>query len=386
MKPITPQETVDPQVSLKNKKCTDGLIFVFAIWLLSRLVIVISMQLIAPLINPLPENYELSPPLPLDFVPNFVPKTGWELFSHWDGAWYRRIATLGYDYADDGKWHSVAFFPLFPLLARGLMTLGLPFEVAGTLVNNLAFLGALLFLYGWAEERYDTGAARWTTAVLAWCPLSLYGTVLYTQGLFLLLTTAALRAFDNRQHGWAALWGAMATATRATGTALVPAFLFVSWRERRPAIAYAISLASGAGLLLFSMYCAIRFGDPLAFVHVQKAWGQPNWWMIFMQALTLNKSNLMQVVMVFGGGYLLWRLRAKLPLIAVAYGFCSLALLIFSGALSSVHRYAYGIVSLSMALGVLLESHPRWGYLLMGLFAVFLVRYAIKFAWWMWVA
>jgi len=275
------------------------------------------------------------------------------------------------------------------LVTRGVMVLGLPFEVAGTLVNNLALLGAMLLLYRWAQERHGISAARWATAVLAWCPFSLFGTVTYTEGLFLLLTTASLRAFDNRQHAWAALFGAMATATRPTGAAIIPAFLLVAWRERRPSIAYAAALAAGGGLLLFSLYCAIRFGDPLAFIHIQKAFIQPNstWLNIFAGVFTGGrKNNLIKVVMVFGGGYLLWHLRAKLPLVAVAYGFCSLALIISSGVLISVGRFAYAIVSLSLALGVLFANHPRWGYLSMGLFATLLVEFAIKFAWWHWVA
>jgi Gpi18-like mannosyltransferase len=256
-------------------------------------------------------------------------------------------------------------------------------------VNNLALLGAMLLLYRWAQERHGISAARWATAVLAWCPFSLFGTVTYTEGLFLLLTTASLRAFDNRQHAWAALFGAMATATRPTGAAIIPAFLLVAWRERRPSIAYAAALAAGGGLLLFSLYCAIRFGDPLAFIHIQKAFIQPNstWLNIFAGVFTGGrKNNLIKVVMVFGGGYLLWHLRAKLPLVAVAYGFCSLALIISSGVLISVGRFAYAIVSLSLALGVLFANHPRWGYLSMGLFATLLVEFAIKFAWWHWVA
>jgi len=370
-----------------STRWSDGLIFATTMWLLSRLVIIVAMELIAPLLvsHTPPPSYP-SYLLPLDFVPGFVPTPGWELFSHWDGAWYRRIATSGYDYANDGKMHSVAFFPLFPLLSRAVMTLGLPFEVASTIVNNLALLGALILLYRWAEERHGISAARWATAMLAWCPFSLYGTVIYTEGLFLLLTTAALRAFDNRHHGWAAVWGAMATATRSTGSMLVPAFLLVAWREGRSAVAYAAGLATGGGLLLFSVYCAIRFGDPLAFVHVQSAWTHPSWLDIFADALTLGKDGLTKVIMVFGGGYLLWHLRAKLSHVAVAYGFCCLALLITSGALSSLSRYAYGIVSLSLALGVLLAYHPRWGYAIIGCFAILLARYAFRFAWWYWVA
>jgi len=51
---------------------------------------------------------------------------------------------------------------------------------------------------------------------------------------------------------------------------LIPAFV-CGVEERRPAIAYAAGLAAG-GLLLFSLYCAIHFGDPLAFVQAQRGW------------------------------------------------------------------------------------------------------------------
>ena len=165
-----------------------------------------------PLICQKPPLY--NPPLPLGFVSGFLPKSGWELFSNWDGKWYSQIATSGYSYADDGQYHSVAFYPLFPLLIRGLMSLGMPLEISGVLLNSLAFLGALVLVYFWVEEQYDTGAAKWTTAVLAWCPFSLFCTVIYTEGLFLLLTTAALRFFERGEYIRAAVCGALTTATR----------------------------------------------------------------------------------------------------------------------------------------------------------------------------
>jgi Gpi18-like mannosyltransferase len=387
MTPIEPREEIDAlPVRLKTQKWAEGLIFVIAMWLLSRLVIVVAMQLIAPLCNFSPTSIDA-----LGFTPGFVPTSGWELFSHWDGAWYRQIAIAGYDYANDGKYHTIAFFPLFPFLIRLLMILGLPANVAGTLVSNLAFLGAMLVLYRWTQKRYGLSEARWATAVLAWCPYSLYGTVIYTEGLFLLFTTAALRDFANHQHTRAALWGALATATRSTGIALLPAFLIVAWKDKRPPIAYVAALAVSGGLILFSLCCAIRFADPLAFIHVQRAWTwqHPTWTNVFALALQGNKENWMRILMFFGGGYLLWHLRAKLPLVALAYGFCALVLIQSTGALSSVSRYVYGIVPISLGLGLLFASHPRWGYVgyvTMGLFAIVLVNFAIKFAWWYWVA
>ena len=81
---------------------------------------------------------------PLSFGSAFLPKSGWELFSHWDGKWYVEIANLGYSYAEDEQQNYVAFYPLFPLLIRGLTAFGMQVELAGTLINSWTFLGALL--------------------------------------------------------------------------------------------------------------------------------------------------------------------------------------------------------------------------------------------------
>ncbi|WP_293156415.1 MULTISPECIES: mannosyltransferase family protein [unclassified Microcoleus] len=365
-------------------KSRDGLIFVIAMWLLSRSVIAIGMQLIAPFLYHHSLLYQSQDSTPV--VARFIPKSGWELFSHWDGGWYTKIATLGYSYADDGEQHSVAFYPLFPLLIRGLMALGMRSDVAGVLINSFAFLGALVLIYFWVEQRYDTGVAKWTTAMLAWCPFSLFCTVMYTEGLFLFLTASALRSFERGEYIWAAVWGALTTATRGPGVALIPTFLLTAWREKRPPLAYAAGFASALGLLSFSLYCALRFGDALAFVHVQKGWAQPSWFEVLIQALKLKLSAISRIVMIFGSGYLLWFLRKRLSTIVLTYGFCSLALLLNSGALRSVNRYAYGMLPLSIALGLLLAAKPRWGYGLMGLFGIFLLYVSVRFAGWLWVA
>lgn len=411
----------------------NGWIFTTAMWLLSRIAIAIAMLLIAPSVP--------------SIAYGTVPEPSWDVFSFWDSLWYQEIATQGYSYANDGEMHSVAFFPIFPLIIRGVMRVGLPFEVAGTLVSSFAFLGALLFLYFWVEERLGQSTARWATAVLAWCPLSFFGTVIYTEGLFLCLTTAALRAFDNKQPVWATFWGVLATATRITGVALIPTFLLVSWREKRSIGAYIASLATGLGLGLYSLYCAVTFGDPLAFLHAQKGWrnsmggfdwwgwvklpiqvaiGRDNW---FSRSLLVNpwhpllfvflcscavllwrfrrKVNsitlgycwfalglglcllggvvLNYLLMVFGGLYLLWHTRREIGSIVLFYGLFSYGIILGSGSTISVNRFAFAIVSLAIALGVVLEKHPRWGYAIIGCFAVLLASFSVQFAQHLWV-
>jgi len=178
----------------------------------------------------------------------------------------------------------------------------------------------------------------------------------------------------------------LTTATRGPGVALIPAFLLVAWREKRPPLAYVAGFATAIGFFSFSLYCAIRFGDALAFVHVQKGWVHLGWFEVLTKALKLQISAISKIVMVFGSGYLLWFFRKRLTSIVLTYGFCSLALLVNAGALRAVNRYAYGIVPLSIALGLLLAAKPRWSYGLMGLFGVFLLYVSVRFASWLWVA
>lgn len=415
-----------------KKLLNNGLIFAATMWLFSRLVIIVAMLLIAPLL-PIAENAQL-------------PIYGWDVFYAWDSIWYHRIVVVGYEFINDGKQYSVAFFPLLPLLTRIIMYFGLPFKVAATLLNNFAFLGALIIFYSWVKESHGTSAARWSTAVLAWCPYSLYGSVIYTEGLFLLFSTAALRAFDKKQHISAAIWGILSTATRITGVMLIPAFLFVSWKQRRGLKAYIASLVVGTGAFLYSLYCLIKFGDALAFVHVQKGWrdstgfAAEGWWKMLMQIIfsspllfglivvsgfllwrfrqqltnlklrgvfyfswlllwlsigeplwlaagnPFDKIPLIKIVIIFGGLYLLWYSRAKIPLVAAVYGFFSYALIFNTGLTASVERYAYGIVSLSFALGLLLKRYRAWGYAIAGFFAILLASLAVQFAHNQWVA
>ncbi len=365
---------------------SNDIVFIILMWLFSRLLIIVAMQLIAP-------SLALSP-----VKDDFIPTTSWQLFSLWDGEWYERIATEGYRFAPDGKAYSLAFFPVYPLLTRAVMMLGLPFAVAGSLVNNLAFLGALYFLYQWAKERYDTYVAKWAVAAMAWCPYSLFATVNYTEGLFLLSTTAALRAFDRENYTGVTIWGIIATATRIPGIFLVPAFLWVAWKEKRGARAYFASVVTPLGLLLFSLYCALNFRNLLAFKMAQQGWTpyHRNWSEEFQYILNFDLSScnafdpstchsIVRLIVFLGSICLLWQLRNQLSRIAFTYGLVSLGFYLFTPTLS-ITRFVYGITPVSLALGLILARYPIVGYLTMGLFGILLSGFSIGWAWHYWIA
>ncbi|MBD2488953.1 hypothetical protein [Aulosira sp. FACHB-615] len=409
-----------------------NLLFVLAIWLFSRLLIATAMLIIAPLIiNP-------SNATNVTF--------GWDVFLNSDSEHYQKIATVGYDFSVERQEYSVAFFPLFPMLSRAIMSLGLPFIVAGTIVNNVAFLIALIVAYLWINEFYGIKVARWMIAVLVWFPMSLFGTVIYSEGLYLLFSTAALRAFDKQQNLETAIFGTLATATRPTGIALVTACLLTAWKEKRGIKTYIASLATSGGILLYSLYCQVKFGDALAFFHAQKAWrpslgfywqgwlkmlmqitvGQRNWsagylkdpwhpllflsivicsfllW-YFRKNLDVQKLDfgfyalilllwllagdpLINTITILGGTYLLWHCRSQLTPITLIYGCCSLGLIFASGGTWSLNRLAYGVISLTVALGLVLSRYPRWGYATVIFFGILLASVSVRFAQNLWVA
>lgn len=319
------------QISIKKILYTNDFIFPATIWFLSRIFIWVTMLLVAP-------NLPLS-----------SSSSGWGVFDAWDGVHYRTIATSGYEFVDDGKQHNLAFFPLFPFFIKALMNWGLSFEIAGLLINNLAFLGALCVLYLWLKKFYGIAVARWGTVVLSWYPSAMFTGVIYTEGLYLLLSTAALRAFDQKQYGWTALWGAMATATRPTGMAMIPAFAIAAWQQRRPPVAYLAGLTTAAGVLLFSLYCAIQFHNPLAFIAAQRGWrpslgfdwegwlnmfmqiilGSQNWqygWIKPTSGIITDPWHPLIFSLIFATAYFLYQFRKKFNFGKIIYGFYSLVL------------------------------------------------------------
>src|SRR5919205_1356766 len=58
-----------------------------------------------------------------------------DLWNQWDSRWYIGIALHGYHWGIAGK-PSLAFYPLYPLLIRGLSYTGLPAIGAALLIAN----------------------------------------------------------------------------------------------------------------------------------------------------------------------------------------------------------------------------------------------------------
>ena len=353
---------------------------------------------------------------------------GWSVLTNWDGVWYERVATIGYEYVPDGKQHDVAFFPLYPLTVALLQRLvRIPFGVAASLVNNVAFLLALMVIFDWVRNRRDLATARWTVATLCFLPVSLFTAVAYSEGVYLFLSAGALRAFDRRSYFWAAIAAALASATRSFGVLFLPAFAFEALRKRRSGGAYFCALSALVGPLCFAAYCSFTFHDPLAFVHVQNAWRTglgfsfADWEYVIAYGITWKWPYQLAIVLIawfvyrrrraFGprtasalafvlavtemiiwgkeqwtflligvGSVLVIRYREQLGTAASLYGLLGILLILLSGKPYSVDRFAYSLVPIAFALAILWRRVPAFGFAALAVSVVGLPQYAIRFA------
>src|SRR4051794_1517892 len=120
--------------------------------------------------------------------------------ARWDAVWYLGIAHSGYDGA------STAFFPLYPLLVRGLAPAGDPASLlfAAFVVSLAALAGALYLLRRLAElELGSASAARRAVLLLAFFPGALWLGAPYSESLFLLLSVGAIYAARTGHWAWA---------------------------------------------------------------------------------------------------------------------------------------------------------------------------------------
>jgi hypothetical protein len=241
----------------------------------------------------------------------------------WDGLWYLRIAEDGYRAADG----SAAFFPLYPLLVRGLSWgLGGHPLAAALLLSHAAFLAALLLLHRAVTEDFGDDTAERTVVFLALFPTSFFFYAPYPESLFLLTSVASL--WSARRGRWAAAGAAaaLASATRAAGLVLLLPLAAEALRAARAGPRGRVRAAALAplgalavaplGAALYALYWHLEFGDWLAPLTQQSRWlREPSWpWETLVEATTAAWRSLGS----FPGGYHMIDWLIVVPMLAVA--------------------------------------------------------------------
>jgi hypothetical protein len=216
---------------------------------------------------------------PRGYVRNFERAHAFGLLTSWDGLWYRRVAEHGYLLLPERQ-SDPAFFPLFPMLLRGVHALGLGYAAAGLIVANLALLLALAAFYGLTAELLGEGVARRATVYVSIFPLSYVFSMGYPESLVLAALSLAGLYGLRGQWGRAGLWAAAGALARPGGAFVALPLLAIAWHRRRRTSPLETGRAAGAVLapvaafVSFPLYLAYVLHDPLAWSHAESRWGR----------------------------------------------------------------------------------------------------------------
>ena len=387
--------------------------FVVLCWVATRLLILIAFGAVAPAM----QSTQAAPP-DVGLL---------NRLAFFDGAWYLGIAGKGYEYAPDSAQHSVAFFPLYPALIGLLVRADMPSIVAGLAVNNVAFFMMLFVAYDWARERSGVLAGRWMVATLCLAPMSIFGSTVYSEGVFMLTLTLALISFDREKYLLSATFAAACSLTRFPGIALSPAFLITTLVAKRRSIAWICVVAPLLGVLIFGTFCEIKFADPLAFIHSQTAWrphfgfdagawsnlvgaglsGSP-WLQVsalclgtclwvgrrrfnFATRVALSFScieaerwawNGSEYIFLFTvvAAIAIFIFRSQIGSAGAVFAACSIALVFSAGYPISVDRLGYAVLPSVFALSLLWRRFPSVGFASLAVMAIDLALFSLKFA------
>lgn len=172
--------------------------------------------------------------------------------ARWDSTWFLQIADHGY--GDGGA--RAAFFPLYPLAVRVAGFVTGSALVGGVLVSVACLLGALVLLHRLTALELDIPAADATVWLVALFPVSFFGSAVYSESLFLLLSVGAVYAARTDRWAWAGALAALAALTRSAGAVLVVPLALLWWRGGRGRRALAPALALAAVPLAVAGFCA----------------------------------------------------------------------------------------------------------------------------------
>ena len=235
-------------------------------------------------------------------------------FTQWDGYRYEEIVDQGYIFhqpfattaekasslidagGPEKRSKNVVWYPLYPLLASGLMhyvplsstdCLTAVSWVCCVLASVVGFLFARRYFFHRMRSLqlpisqpvapYDV-AALFTVAFVLFGPCSIFLYANFTESLFLLLPTLFLYCIQARWWWRAAFVAAFASASRSQGVLFGPilalAYVFRGDGHllKRLLLAGVFGVISAAGLACYMAFLAREFDDPLAFMHAQIYW------------------------------------------------------------------------------------------------------------------
>lgn len=324
--------------------------------------------------------------LPTDYgkQTSWSPHLWLDLWGVWDSVWYMDIAQNGYSTqaltTQFPEQTNFPFFPLYPLLMKGLgQVIGDPY-LAGLLISNGCLLASAYLLYRLVEADSDCKTAKRAVKYLFLFPVSFILSGVFTESLYLCLTLLCFFFAKRQRWQLASLSGMLLSATRPLGV-LIMLPLFIEYL-RRPRVSSEAAqlyhdkpkvlnwnslwlLLVPLGLLSFCLYNYHVTGDFLFFKTNQSAWNREfaNPVVVVWEALKVGvgEPRAKRLLEVFFVCTALTGLTAFRKRIGPAYWMLGLYSLLIplSAGIASQPRFTVVVFPLFIILAML-GRHRRW--------------------------
>jgi hypothetical protein len=262
-----------------------------------------------------------------------------------DAIYYLGIASEGYHLGPVrlGVYYDWVFFPLYPAAVRltSVLTLG-DMALAGVLVSNVAFVGALLGLYALSVRHLGHDVAVRAAGFVTLAPGAVAFSMAYSDSLFLLLSVGAFLAAERSRWPIAGVLYGLAALSRLPGVLLGLPLLILLLRGSggRPTRAILWLAAGPLALAAFAAWQGVALGDPLAFLHAQAAWAIPPAVGNESTPARLDVLPAMLIVMLLFYTFLLVYFRPdRIPIAHAVLAVVALLTVVASLRLQSVARY-----------------------------------------------
>jgi hypothetical protein len=214
-----------------------------------------------------------------------------QAWSRWDSAHYLAIAKSGYEFFSCARvpgynpahfCGNTGWLPAFPLLIRGLCSLGMDPLSAGDLIAGVFALATLVLLWN-AFIGPETSVSSILTLCLAgFFPGNVYEHALFPVSLCAFFQVLALRAHSSRRFVWAGLAGGVAAFAYGSGLFMAGVFgLHILLRDRGERLLEQVRrialesglVALGFGAVMLVQWCEVHVWNGYFAVQAKYGYG-----------------------------------------------------------------------------------------------------------------
>lgn len=324
-----------------------------------------------------------SPPVSYVFDPLFP-------WANFDGIHYLNIAKDGYT-------NQARFFPLFPLVIKTIASS----IILSTILVTIIFFLALWIFKKLIELDYSKEISKKTILNLLIFPTSFFFVCIYSEGLFLLLTSLAFYFARKKKWLLSIICAMFLMTTRFVGIAILPALLyeyFTSEESLRATIRggfghykkLALFFITPLGLIAYSIFNYLKWHNFLYFIAAQGELGNNrsvSSIVLFPQTIYRYIKILFTVPINLSWGIALLELSSFLFAVLLLYiawkkkirtsylifAFVNFGIIISTGTFSGLPRYVLTLFPVFIALTLIQNKFFKLAYFILSPILLFIL-------------